>query len=421
MTLTKEQTAWLRTLMGEEAEARSGGPAPHAPADPAVEAARKDLGGKYAVQVGAEGGASWKPAELNAVSQAFDAVPKEDKDALKGVEVDRVPAIGDDPDAAAEFQTSTDSRSDPATQTRKILVGDGTYTEAGTPADPAEAKRKIVHEVGHVVVKKAQNDADFAVAKAVVAFNKAIAARDVVKDQLAKAGPGQTAKPEKELADRRKDVAAAQAVLDATKAAAATTRVPKATADAGQARLDASASAADAASSGATAAATAMAAPDQKSSEEYRKASDAVAAQLKAYAAAVKERKVGRGDGQQPPDSLESALDAAIEARDAARKKLQAKSARDKALAVYEAVDRAQQAAYQQVRTQARLPDRPPKVQEFVDLVEANHIAPFPGYAAQNWPFRPEEFFAEAYSYWRTNRGKVPAALLVWFDKGQYR
>ncbi len=75
-------------------------------------------------------------------------------------------------------------------------------------------------------------------------------------------------------------------------------------------------------------------------------------------------------------------------------------------------------------RLQAGFSGPPKAVLRFVALVEAYGIPPLTPYAQQNWPFNPEEAFAEAYSIWRTRPAELRAEagpLYDWFEAGRYR
>ena len=63
------------------------------------------------------------------------------------------------------------------------------------------------------------------------------------------------------------------------------------------------------------------------------------------------------------------------------------------------------------------------RVQDFVEFVTLDRIPPLTQYAKDNWPFQPEEFFAEAYSLWLTDPEYMEAnakPLLDWFIAGNY-
>jgi hypothetical protein len=62
-------------------------------------------------------------------------------------------------------------------------------------------------------------------------------------------------------------------------------------------------------------------------------------------------------------------------------------------------------------------------VETFVAFVTVKRISPLTQYAKDNWPSKPEEFFAEAYSLWRTDPEYLSAnakPLLDWFTAGHY-
>jgi hypothetical protein len=63
------------------------------------------------------------------------------------------------------------------------------------------------------------------------------------------------------------------------------------------------------------------------------------------------------------------------------------------------------------------------RVLEFVEFVTLKKIPPLTQYAKDNWPSKPEEFFAEAYSLWRTDPEYLKAnamPLYDWFVEGNY-
>jgi hypothetical protein len=76
------------------------------------------------------------------------------------------------------------------------------------------------------------------------------------------------------------------------------------------------------------------------------------------------------------------------------------------------------------VKTQARIAARTQRLQRFVVMVKAAKIAPFSDYAKRQWPSHPEDFYAEAFSLWLTDREFLEInarAVLDWFDQGHYR
>jgi hypothetical protein len=64
------------------------------------------------------------------------------------------------------------------------------------------------------------------------------------------------------------------------------------------------------------------------------------------------------------------------------------------------------------------------RLKAFVDFVNANKIPRLTAYAEKNWPSKPKEFFAEAYTLWLNDpdylNSQAPL-LKAWFDAGKHR
>jgi hypothetical protein len=445
----------------------------------AVNQAKDSAAKKYKVKSVSDGDAAWTENEINTVSDAFAKIPDADKDVLAGIEVKRVHAI--DAEHAAQFSTETKvDENTPATQTNAIEVGDSTFSRDGLPVSAGEQRRVIVHEVAHAVASRAQRKADLEDDKAIERENTAIAAENTAiaeyndvndkrnalisesNDLVAKYNAAVTAlnaanaaqPPDPDTVKAANDAfKAAKAALDAKKqevakitaewkkkntasdnakaavgqakaaqsrtaAAAAATRVPDGAVHASATQVTSAATVAASAKQSADAAAGQMSDADQNASEDYRKAVAAVAAQLKSYGDAIKA-------GNPDMDGHEKDLASALADRAKKRQSLdQSSNSKNPALAAFIATETAQDDLAVRLKTQARLPNRSLSVQRFVDIVEKNNIQPDTPYARQNWPFAPEEFFAEAYSIWRTNPDKLKAdakPLFDWFENGRYR
>ena len=66
---------------------------------------------------------------------------------------------------------------------------------------------------------------------------------------------------------------------------------------------------------------------------------------------------------------------------------------------------------------------RSKRLQAFVDFVTTNSIEPVTKYAKDNWPAKPQEFYAEAFTMWRNDPtffGTYSSKLKTWFDTGQH-
>jgi len=481
MPLTNDQIAWLQrnkamsgasgtTLATAPPAGATGGPtaptsAPGGPAEQAEARITTTFGARFAPPGQPAGDASapkaWNQDEVDSVDRAFKAIPAADNDVLRNINLSRVTSLPSGRDTLAEFQDAADSRS--GTVTRTILVADGNFSaNRGQTLSNDEPARGIVHEVGHAIAHKARDDAELADVKAIRAIvdaeaerDQAVAAHEDLKkswtgpdpaDQLAEVSrwPNSAAKRKrlKELNDEidRREKAeaplvaarkAAWAKVDAaydarkqTERALADTKVPKEIVDAGQARLDSSAAQAGGEAPRVASDISKMSPGQLQASKDYRTTSSSVTGMLQAYSDAIKAGKVGPRDDQKSPNDWDSDLAFVFSGRDNNRKALESSARDNPALTILAPLDRAQDSWRKEAQTQARLPERVPKVQEFVVLVsQAPTIEPgtISNYAAANWPDKPEEFFAECYSIWRMNRGRLPKRILDWFDRGSYR
>jgi hypothetical protein len=416
----------------------------------------------------------WEPNEVDTVDRAFKAIAREDKGILQDISLSRVTSLSGGGDTLAEFQDAEDSQS--GTATRTILVTDGNFSaNRGQPLSNDEPARSIVHEVGHALAHRALDQAELADAKAFQAindaqkkFDKAKADHDDWKQKLkaklnGKPDPrdeyervSQLPKNDKERArlpqlrvesdrlDKDEDPyakaqqAAGDKLGDAqdaqmlTAKAVEDTKVPKEVVDAGQARLDSSAALADGESTRLEPDISKMSPEQLKSSKDYRTTSSSVTSFLKTYSDMIRAGKVGPRQDQKSPDDWDKDVAFMFNGRDNNRKELESRDRNNPALKILAPVDRAADTWRKEAQTQARLPRRLPKVQKFVDMVnQAPAIDPgtVSPYAAQSWPHKPEEFFAECYSLWRMNPEQkpemkpkpLPPRIFKWFDEGSYR
>src|SRR3954447_7812534 len=133
------------------AQASPGGSGPGGAAPPATpeDKAKSAIVTRYGAKSVSDGDAAWKADELKAVSDAFAAIPTADKAVLKGLEIERVHTI--DPTHSAQYSSSTeggglqaDGSIAPATQTTKIKVADGVYSDKNAAPVPASEQKRTV-------------------------------------------------------------------------------------------------------------------------------------------------------------------------------------------------------------------------------------------------------------------------------------
>jgi hypothetical protein len=114
---------------------------------------------------------------------------------------------------------------------------------------------------------------------------------------------------------------------------------------------------------------------------------------------------------------------AASGARDKERNNLQTAASTNPALATFTPVDTTQDEWEDALRTLAHTRGRTLRLDKFVARVNATSIIPFTDYARKNWPYNPEEFYAEAFSLWLTDPEflqKEYKPIFDFFDSGDY-
>lgn len=126
-------------------------------------------------------------------------------------------------------------------------------------------------------------------------------------------------------------------------------------------------------------------------------------------------RKVSQGDPAKFDAELKEARKKGKRAEDEFYKK-QAAELKKNEEAQEKAFKREQEEKDKFEKTKVPGSGRTRRLQKFVDFVNANKIARFTKYAAQNWPNNPEEFYAEAYSLWLVDPAFLSTNYKVVYD-----
>jgi hypothetical protein len=364
----------------------------------------------------------WATAELDDVVQALGLLKGEDRAALKGVQLMRFallpgghagefnPGGGVAVGATAVQGPPTLKLANSAFPVHRFELG----PPGGTPLPGSE--QTILHEVGHAVEQAIARRAHEALDTAAVRENVAAYALNASIARAQKAA-GTPAAPKliAESHSRRKVYEAAVSTTAQAKTAHAGTLVPAAAVTAVEADVKTKKAAYDAARKGATAATAGKNAKDVADSLPYRSAIDALATLIDDYVS-----KARPGTELEP---LDDALVAARSARDLARADLAKLSPSNDALAGFGPVDAAEDAWLDAARTLGHLRGRTRRLQRFVDLVTTSAIRPLTEYARKNWPYKPEEFYAETYSLWLSEPAFLKTnypVLFDFFEKGDY-
>lgn len=328
-----------------------------------------------------DGSASWTLAELSKVHAALSRLPAGDRAAFVGVDLIRESTLTDDngQPLAGQFSHRASLAQGATTATRSAALKianlafsaeDVSFIGDGTTGGPASF-HTIVHEAGHAVESKALRDAQFATLSAQGVLNGKITAMN----------------------------------------AAITTF--------------------NTASRTAFGAAKAYSKPNLASSAAFRRAVNAVTTRLQAMSS---------NDAPDQNAAVEAAATKAVAGRDKARADLAKAAPGHPALSDFAATITAQgdwftaardrAAANATVRDRRRdesavsgSPGTSKRLANFVAVVNKNKIPPLTEYARTNWPAHPEEFFAEAYSFWQNDRQYLQTnapALVTWFDAGEH-
>lgn len=394
--------------------------------------------------------AKWTPDELNKVVAAFGFVPAGDRAALNGVELIRVDSLGGD--TAGEFDYDQSVQNTTVVNKATLKLADKAFTgdpvsfvgDAGKPS-PA-SYQTIVHEVAHAVEKKAMLDASHAHHQAMAKSNEAISKAkeafavldplqteriEIAKEFNAAPTAAEQAKIKPRLDDAKKKEAPALAKYTAAEALSKTAqkttedkgKIAAATllSDASMAALKADSQAKKASFD--TAFAAAQTAAGKFAADESSAASGFMQSVKEATTAVNDYVTAAALDGADLSAEDEKVLKA-FEKRNAERASLLKAAPKNPAPGAFGAAVSAQDAWFTAERTQARAKNRTARLQQFVDFVTANKITPFTPYAKKNWPFKPGEFYAEAYSLWRTDPVYLKAnakALFDWFEAGKYK
>ena len=432
------------------------------------EDAVKKLKGTYGIAEVKDAGATWTVEELNIVLGALARLPGGDASALKGVVLERVATLTDSgQDLAGEFETSATGEGT-LSLADEVFPAKATNFVGGGGNEASAAYLTILHEVGHAVENKAKRDAMIPQAKAADAANALVEpqneAVETEKGELdslnalvdefnaltkeaqelqtklgaakksgdtAAAADAKTALDSKlvERTAKGKEVAAQRAKFNSAKSDeqsktaklnaaknVATAATAKTTATTARATLLARAGTAGTAATAALARAKGTKAAQTVDSEAYRTAAADAGTALAALATAVKKD----ADASDARATAESAVQTVEQARDA----LEQDHPDDGAVKVYQPVAQAQRGWLDALVRVLDDGGQTGRVRKFIDFVTAKKIAPFTKYAADNWPDKPGEFFAEAYSLFLSDPEYLKAnsaALYGWFQAGSYR
>jgi hypothetical protein len=393
-------------------------------------------------------------AELELVVKALEGLPATDKAAIKGAKIIRVSSLGGN--TAGQYSNKQGYDETSVTDEQKIELSDLAF--GSTTAD--ESIRLITHEVGHAVaamphrvamskvdkeglksnelnqktnealdIFKPANDASNT---AINDFNNALKALDNANEGTDKDA----------IAAAKKDLAAKRAIMDKLKAdTAAKERIyntKKSASDAQEKVLETKQAAADAKLANiddlktdaaaklvsmetAFTAAGPVIAQNDAESADYRSSLTSSEDAIKKF---YDENAIIDVDAD-TADKAKAVVDAAVKDRNDKRDALNKTNPQNTIVAGTTALETAQDSFYKAAAVLAFNKSMALSVKAFYDLVISKGISPaLTQYAADNWPAKPEEFYAEAYSFFVTKPKELEAHskdLYDWFKAGKYK
>jgi hypothetical protein len=369
------------------------------------------------------GSKAWAPSELGDVVQAFGLLPAGDRAALKGVQLERMTTLPRSRSGEFTAGGGVSMGATTVTALPTLRLADSAFPKSrfamgpvGGPFLPG-SERTILHEVGHAVEEALMRAKLEAADTAVIRQNVASHNLDATLAKWKKAAPGsaEATAAAAEYKTRKATYDTAKSAATTAKGALTATRVSGTVIKPLETELAAKKKAYATERKTADSSAAGYSPADTTASLAYRSTIDDVAKLLDDY-----EKKAQPGTDLDP---LDDALLAAVAARKQARADLAKSAGSNPALPDYAAVDTAQDAWVDAARALGHMRGRTKRLQKFVDLVNASSIVPLTAYARANWPFKPEEFYAETYSLWLTEPVFLNASypvLFDFFDKGDY-
>lgn len=399
------------------------------------------------------GDATFTSAELELAEKAIAGLPAADKAAIKGAKLVRVSSLGSSAGMYSNEQGYDDTT---VTDEQKIELSDKAFA---TGVTPAESIRLVTHEVGHAVASMPHRKAETEAIKAGANTNKKINEQNTASDEFTTANDAlntalddlQTAQDtlsNTDITDKaamdaaRKDVEAKRKITVPLKSQRTTKEAKFKTAESATAAAQLVQQTKETAAGSTLAniddlktdATTKLAA--MKAAYDAGKAiitgTDPDSADYRAAITSVEDAVIKFYDDnaavdvtESEADSAKSVAEAAIADRNSKRSDLAQKDPNNTTLTTLMPVETAQDSFFKAATVLASNKAMNLSVKRFYDLVTSKGISPnLTQYAADNWPHKPEEFYAEAYSFFVTRPKDLEAHskdLYDWFVAGKYK
>ncbi|MFK7771552.1 MAG: DUF4157 domain-containing protein [Saprospiraceae bacterium] len=403
-----------------------------------------------------KGDKSWTLEEINQLKEALEFLPDEDKIMIEGVEFKRMVSLSGS--AVGQFEAKQSVVGETVTNDKTIQLENGAFGINST-----ETNLIIVHEVGHAVASFERREAVFEQNIATAENNKLEhEAKDIVTDKkpiyddfdksrlaydaLLKAYEASTDKTKKaklkkqifkdhprllkkqaawkakeeELTGKNEEIATAEGVIKSKKDLADKTMI---SAD-DLKRIESNVATAKSGQTNSLATATKKIGDN---STTLKTEANAYTSSIDALNKGIEDMSTKTHDQTMDEEAVEELIEAVnLLAANRGTEKINLENTNkdNPALMIYSSVETTQDAWYDTVKAQSLAHNRKARVQKFVHFVDINQINPITLYAKKNWPHKPEEFYAEAYSWFFTKPAalkKKSAKLHQWFADGNYK
>lgn len=401
-----------------------------------------------------DGSSNWTSEELRITKEGIEMIPKADIPALKDVVLKRVTSLGGK--IAGQFGSEQSVDDTTVTNEYELEIADLNFSTGSTEA---EQKRLVQHEVGHAIASLPSRKANLAANVALAKFNEKVnlqndsadpfnTANDefndavtdynnkvdeynnesdsTIKKQLKSEMDALKKTVEQKRKERTKKETEFNSAEDAAKKAK--TAWEKKDTEAkkhaiAQADLDTIKKSADAAKADHDTALTSAKGKlttgmtDLGEAKQYVTSVESLSTEIESFYTETKDQDKSESE----VETLIEAVNKQIETRGQAFESLSKKDGKHPLLTILPSFEKYQDTFFHTAKANALAHERSARVQKFVAFVEANNIQPISDYARKNWPHKPEEFYAEAYSFWVSNKlNSISADLKKWFDDKKY-
>lgn len=402
-----------------------------------------------------DGSANWTSEELRITKEGINMIPKEDIPALKDVILNRVSSLG--ANVAGQFGSKQSVDDTTVNNEYKLSLADLNFRFGSTEE---EKKRLVQHEVGHAIASLPSRKANLASNEALAKFNKMVdkenetvgkfnASNDEfnvavtefnskvgeynsetdpnLKNQLKAEMDALKITLEQKRTVRAKKETLYNTAADATKAAKTTWEGKEKEVEKHkitQTDLDTinqNASSAKKAHDKSLVTSKGKITDEMISLDEAKQYMDAVEAlstEIEKFYTETKDRTKSEDEVETSVEEVNKQITSRANSFDALTKK----DGQHPLLTILLPFESVQDSFFYATKANALAHERSARVQKFVAFVELNGIDPISNYAGKNWPHKPEEFYAEAYSFWISNKlNTISPDLKKWFDGKKYK